>query len=129
MLKFEMMNDSMLKVSEIPTNWFDKDGSAFGYIVVNHGNSHNTLEIIDCDEVETDPEEGIAYFNIKDSSRIVVRDGIGQIEQYWSYQDEMVSRAAAAMGRKGGSAKSERKAKASAENGKLGGRPRKGESK
>ncbi len=34
--------------------------------------------------------------------------------------------AAVALGRRGGSAKSERKAKSSAANGKLGGRPRKG---
>ena len=35
-----------------------------------------------------------------------------------------ISEAAAALGRKGGSVKSEKKAKAAAENGKLGGRPR-----
>ena len=38
--------------------------------------------------------------------------------------DVKISEAAAALGRKGGSVKSEKKAKASRENGKKGGRPR-----
>jgi len=46
----------------------------------------------------------------------------GKVPEFW--QDE-ISQAASLMGKKGGSVKSEKKARAARENGKKGGRPRK----
>lgn len=64
----------------------------------------------------------MGYYNIESEkeAKIIQAEVISEIKRRY----EAIQKAAAALGRKGGSVKSERKARASRENGKLGGRPK-----
>jgi hypothetical protein len=65
----------------------------------------------------------MGYYNIESEkeAKIIQAEVISEIKRRY----EAIQKAAAALGRKGGKAKTERKAEAARENGKKGGRPRK----
>ena len=75
MLKFKKINESLLKVSGIPENWFDTNGEII---------EECRTEFIDCESIESDPANGIAYFTVSETSKIIIKNSIGQIEQFWS---------------------------------------------
>lgn len=74
--------------------------------------------------LEQAPNLGI-WYGITREAVDAVGDKI--VEQSANEAEIELNKAAAALGRKGGSVKSDRKAKSSAENGRKGGRPKKGE--